>query len=103
MDAAGIDVAVLSHTIGSVEGISDPTVAVSTARRVNDFLAAEIAASGGRFAGFAGVALQDVDAAVKELTRVITDLEVGLEHVWHEHAGRHSSSTVVLITVHYFR
>jgi predicted TIM-barrel fold metal-dependent hydrolase len=74
MDAAGIDIAVLSHTIGGAEGISDPTVAVSTARRVNDFLAAEIAASDGRFAGFASVALQDVGAAVKELTRAVTDL-----------------------------
>ena len=51
MDAAGIDVAILSHTIGGVEGIPDPAVAVSTARRVNDFLAADIASSGGRFAG----------------------------------------------------
>lgn len=74
MDAAGIDVAVLSHTIGGVEGISDPAVAVSTARQVNDFLAAEIAGSGGRFVGFATVALQDVGAAVKELTRAVTDL-----------------------------
>ena len=38
MDAAGIDVAILSHTIGGVEGISDPVLAVSTARRVNEFL-----------------------------------------------------------------
>jgi hypothetical protein len=74
MDAAGIDVAILSHTIGGVEGIPDPAVAVSTARRVNDFLAAEIASSGGRFADFATVALQDVGAAVKELTRAVTDL-----------------------------
>jgi hypothetical protein len=48
MDAAGIDVAVLFHTIGGVEGIPDQAVAVSTARRVNDFLAAE--AADGRFA-----------------------------------------------------
>jgi len=74
MDAAGIDVAILSHTIGGVEGIPDPAVAVSTARRVNDFLAAEVAGSGGRFAGFATIALQDVGAAVKELTRAVTDL-----------------------------
>src|SRR5690348_15035589 len=40
MDAAGIDVAILSHTIGGVEGIPDPALAVTTARRVNDFLAA---------------------------------------------------------------
>ncbi|HUE60066.1 MAG TPA: amidohydrolase family protein [Acidimicrobiales bacterium] len=74
MDAAGIDVAILSHTIGGVEGISDPVLAVSTATRVNEFLAAEVAGSGGRFAGFATVALQDVDAAVKELTRAVTEL-----------------------------
>ena len=74
MDAAGIDIAVISHTIGGVEGIPDPAVAVSTARRVNDFLAAEVAASSGRLAGFATVALQDVGAAVKELTRAVTEL-----------------------------
>jgi predicted TIM-barrel fold metal-dependent hydrolase len=74
MDAAGIDVAVLSHTIGGVEGMFDPADATSTARRVNDFLAAEVAGSGGRFAGFATIALQDVDAAVKELTRAVTEL-----------------------------
>ena len=49
-------------------------MAVSTARRVNDFLAAEVAASDGRLAGFATVALQDVGAAVKELTRAVTEL-----------------------------
>lgn len=74
MDTPGIDVAVLSHTIGGVEGISDPAVAVDTARRVNDFLAAEVAGSGGRLAGFATVAPQDVAAAVKELTRAVTEL-----------------------------
>ena len=71
MDAAGIDLAVLSHTIGGVEGIPDPDVAVSTARRVNDFLAAEVAGSGGRFAA---IALQVVGPAVKELTRAVTGL-----------------------------
>jgi predicted TIM-barrel fold metal-dependent hydrolase len=57
-----------------VEGIPDAAVAVNTARRVNDFLAAEVAGSGGRFAGFATIALQDVDAAVKELSRAVTEL-----------------------------
>jgi hypothetical protein len=74
MGAAGIDVAVLSHTSGGVEGISHPAVAVDTARRVNDFFAAEVAGGGGRFVGFATVALQDVAAAVKELTRAVTEL-----------------------------
>jgi 2,3-dihydroxybenzoate decarboxylase len=74
MDAAGIDVAILSHTIGGVEGIDDPALAVSTARRVNTFLAEEVAASGGRFEGFATVALQDPEEAVRELKRAVTEL-----------------------------
>jgi hypothetical protein len=41
-DAAGIDVAVLFHTIGGVEGTSNPAVAVSTARKISDFLAAKV-------------------------------------------------------------
>ena len=73
IDTPGIDVAVLSHTIGGVEGISDPAVAVDTARRVNDFLAAEVVGSGCRLADFATVAPQDVAAAVKELTRAVTN------------------------------
>jgi hypothetical protein len=39
---------------------------VSTAKRVNDFLAAEIAASRGRFAGFATVALLERGAEVTD-------------------------------------
>lgn len=74
MDAAGIDVAVLSHTIGGVEGIADPALAVATAARVNDFLAAQVATGGGRFAGLASLPLQDVVAAVAELRRAVTAL-----------------------------
>ena len=74
MDAAGIDLAVLSHTIGGVEGILDSPEAVRTATRVNDFLAAEIAVSNGRFAGFATLPLQEVDAAVRELHRAVREL-----------------------------
>jgi predicted TIM-barrel fold metal-dependent hydrolase len=49
-------------------------VAVDTAQRVKDLLAAEVTGSGGRLAGFATVAPQDVAAAVKELTRAVTEL-----------------------------
>ena len=76
MDAAGIEVSILSQTIGGVEGMSDPALAVSTARKTNDWLAAEVAASDGRFAGFACLALQDVGAAVDELHRAITELRL---------------------------
>jgi predicted TIM-barrel fold metal-dependent hydrolase len=54
----------LSHTIGGVEGVSDPAGAMSTAQRANDFLAGQVARSGGRFAGFAAVPLQDTGEAV---------------------------------------
>jgi predicted TIM-barrel fold metal-dependent hydrolase len=74
MDAAGIELAILSHTIGGVEGIPDPAEAVKVATRVNDFLAGEVAASDGRFAGFATLPLQDVDAAVRELHRAVHEL-----------------------------
>ncbi|MFI9381911.1 amidohydrolase family protein [Kutzneria sp. NPDC052558] len=74
MDAAGIDVAILSHTIGGVEGIADPAAAVSAARRVNTFLAEEVAGSGGRFEGLASMPLQDPDEATRELKRAITEL-----------------------------
>ena len=74
MDVAGIDLAILSHTIGGVEGIPDAAEAVQTAIRVNDFLAGEIEAANGRFAGFATLPLQDVDAAVRELRRAVGDL-----------------------------
>jgi predicted TIM-barrel fold metal-dependent hydrolase len=66
---AGIEVAILSSIIGGVEEISDALLAVSTARRVNDFLAAEVAARGGRFADHATVAPHDIGAAVTERTR----------------------------------
>jgi predicted TIM-barrel fold metal-dependent hydrolase len=74
MDAAGIDISVISQTIGGVEGMSDASEAVEMARRINDFLANEVAESSGRLAGFATLAMQDVDAAVKELNRAVKDL-----------------------------
>jgi predicted TIM-barrel fold metal-dependent hydrolase len=74
MDAAGIDVSILSLTSPGIEQISDPGVAIETARSVNDFLAELVASSKGRFEGFASVALQDVDAAVSELRRAVGTL-----------------------------
>ena len=40
MDASGISVAILSHTVPGVQGIVDPATAVSAARDINDRLAA---------------------------------------------------------------
>ncbi len=74
MDAAGVDVCVLSHTVPGVQGIMEPAEAVAAARRVNDFLAAAVAKHPSRFAGFASVALQDPQEAARELERAVTRL-----------------------------
>lgn len=52
----------------------DAQVAVDDARRANDFLAGVIGRHPDRFAGFAALPLQDVDAAATELQRCVTEL-----------------------------
>lgn len=74
MDRHGIDYAVISLTSPGVQGETDTGVAIERARRANDVLADAVAAHPQRFGGFAAVALQDVDAAVAELTRAVTEL-----------------------------
>ena len=74
MDAAGIAVAVLSQTTPGVQTEPDAATAVDLAKRSNDFLAERIAEHPDRFRGFAAVALQDVDAAIAELQRSVTEL-----------------------------
>jgi 2,3-dihydroxybenzoate decarboxylase len=74
MDATGISVAVLSQTAPGVQTEPDAATAVDMARRSNDFLAARIAENPTRFRGFAAVAVQDVDAAIAELQRLVTEL-----------------------------
>lgn len=74
MDAAGIDVAVLSLTTDVLEILRDRASAVDTARRVNDFLAESKESSNGRYEAFASVPLQDVDAAIRELERGVREL-----------------------------
>jgi 2,3-dihydroxybenzoate decarboxylase len=71
MDAAGITLSVLSHTVPGVQGIVDRADAVTAAREINDFLAEMIARHPDRYAGLAAVPLQDPHAAVKELDRAI--------------------------------
>ena len=74
MDASGIDLAILSLTVPGIQGIPDSRTAVSRAREVNDFLAAEVGKHPDRFAGFASVPLQDPAEAAKELDRCMTRL-----------------------------
>ena len=76
MDASGIDVAVLSHTVPGVQGIADAPDAAAAAREINDFLSGEvIARHPARYAGFASIALHDPDGAARELDRCVTRLK----------------------------
>lgn len=68
MDAAGIDMQVLSLSAPGVEQL-DPGEAVAMARSTNDYLAAAIAKHPTRFAGFAALPTSAPQDAVKELER----------------------------------
>ncbi|NUP03966.1 MAG: amidohydrolase [Nonomuraea sp.] len=74
MDAAGLDMQVLSLNSPGIQAEPDPATAVSRAAAVNDLLAGVIADHPGRFAGFAALPLQDPQAAAKELERAVTQL-----------------------------
>ncbi len=72
MDAAGIDIQVLSHTAPSLQKISSG--AVELGRRVNDRLAAIVAREPKRYAAFAALPTSDPSAAADELERCVTKL-----------------------------
>ncbi|TEA13975.1 Decarboxylase orsB [Colletotrichum sidae] len=74
MDAAGIDVQILSHTVPSVEGL-DPSIAVDLARQANNSIAAAAAAHPTRFRGFATLPMSDPAAAAQELERAVVELK----------------------------
>ena len=74
MDAAGVDISVLSHTVPGAQGIADPSLAAAAARDINDVLAGAIAKYPTRFAGLASVALHDPAVGARELERAVTTL-----------------------------
>ncbi|MGC2675899.1 MAG: amidohydrolase family protein, partial [Mycobacterium sp.] len=71
MDAAGIDVQILSNVPG-VEAIETPR-AVELARQANDAVVAAATEHPERFLGFATLPMRDPDAAVAELERTVRD------------------------------
>ena len=71
MDAAGLDVQILSNVPG-VEAIETP-LAVELARQANDAVADAVTAYPDRFLGFATLPMRDPDAAVAELERTVRD------------------------------
>jgi predicted TIM-barrel fold metal-dependent hydrolase len=76
MDAAGIDVQVLSHVQPGVQVLADEQaeLAVAVSREVNDWLAVAVAAHPARFAGFAMLPTQSPADAAEELERAVRDL-----------------------------
>jgi 5-carboxyvanillate decarboxylase len=75
MDAAGIDVQILSLVSPGVQ-VFDPTTAVAIMRDVNDRMAAAIQAHPTRFGGLATVAPQAPAESAKELQRAIHALHL---------------------------
>ncbi|QOZ44728.1 amidohydrolase [Bradyrhizobium sp. CCBAU 53340] len=73
MDAAGIDMQVLSLNSPGVEQ-ADASEAIACARDANDYLAAAIKAHPTRLAGFASLPIQSPDQAVIELKRCVLEL-----------------------------
>jgi predicted TIM-barrel fold metal-dependent hydrolase len=71
MDAAGIDMQVISHVAPGAQGLPD---GLEVARRANDQLAEAVAAHPDRFAGFATLPTGDPLAAARELERAVGDL-----------------------------
>jgi 2,3-dihydroxybenzoate decarboxylase len=73
MDAAGIDVQVLSHNQPGCQAL-DGATAVPAAREVNDLLFEAVKAHPDRFLGLAALPTADPAAAVKELDRAVSKL-----------------------------
>lgn len=74
MDAADIEMSVLSLNAVGVQGIPIKQQAVDTARRANDYLAEQVARNPRRFQAFAALPMQDPEAAAQELTRCVRNL-----------------------------
>jgi len=73
MDAAGIDMQVVSLTAPGVEQL-DPADAIALARDANDSLAEAVKKNPARFAGFAAVPTPAPDKAAAELERCVRQL-----------------------------
>jgi 2,3-dihydroxybenzoate decarboxylase len=74
MDAAGVDMQVLSLAAPGLQAVADPAVAASQARAINDFLAEVVRAHPDRFAGWAAVPTIDPQAGADELERAVREL-----------------------------
>ncbi len=74
MDAAGIDLEVLSHVQPGVQLIEEPNKAIDLSKEINDWLAEAILKHPTRLAGFAMLPTQSPKDAADELERTVTQL-----------------------------
>ena len=74
MDAGGMDMMILSLNSPAIQTICDPVRAVEVAKIANDTMADAIARNPKRFRGFAALPMQDIDGAIREMHRAVTEL-----------------------------
>ena len=74
MDKYGMEMMILSLNSPAIQAIHDPARAAEVARIANDTMAEAISRNPKRFRGFAALPMQDVDAAIKEMHRAVTEL-----------------------------
>jgi predicted TIM-barrel fold metal-dependent hydrolase len=73
MDAAGIDVQILSHTVPGPEEL-EPKLAIDLASQANDAASAAVSKYPDRFRAFATLPMRDPKAAAQELERSVRKL-----------------------------
>src|SRR5262252_9940322 len=95
MDAAGIDLAVLSPGPPS-PAVLGGALADAWAARINDELAVIAAAHPGRFAGWASLGFGDPSRAIAEVDRCLDQLGLAGFQVWSNIAGRPLDASDVL-------
>ena len=75
MDRGGVELCIISHSgPGVIQAIPNTSEAIAMSRRLNDYLAEQIAKYPKRLKGFATLPLQDPQAAAQELTRCVKEL-----------------------------
>jgi 2,3-dihydroxybenzoate decarboxylase len=74
MDSHGVEMMILSLNAPAVQAIHDVKTAIAVARQANDVLAEHVRKRPQRFAAFAALPMQDVEAATAELTRCVKEL-----------------------------
>jgi predicted TIM-barrel fold metal-dependent hydrolase len=74
MDAAGIDMQVLSHVQPGIQFVEESDKAVDLSKEINDWLGEIVKTYPTRFAGFAMLPTQSPQAAADELERTVTQI-----------------------------